>query len=258
MDYLELNKAAWNQRTQIHIHSKFYDVAGFVSGQSSLTEIELGELPPLQNKRLLHLQCHFGLDTLSLARMGAIVTGVDLSDAAIEKANELSKELAIEADFVCQDILAFGQTVQSQFDVVFTSFGVLCWLPDLSAWANTIANSLVSGGQFYIAEFHPFADVIQGYSYFHSIQPDIEKEGTYTENCSGDLQTVVTWPHTLSDAINALIKAGLIITSVNEYDFSPYNCFKGLKRNKTNPNRFQLLYHNKPLPLVYSICAVKE
>jgi 2-polyprenyl-3-methyl-5-hydroxy-6-metoxy-1,4-benzoquinol methylase len=257
-DYLTSNKATWNARTQVHVASKFYDVDGFLNGASSLTEIETNELPDVNGKTLLHLQCHFGLDSLSWARKGAIVTGVDLSDSAIEKANELASAINVDARFICHDVYQFGELVKPEFDIVFTSFGVICWLPDLTLWAETIANSLKSGGLFYMAEFHPFNDVVEGYGYFNRAQPDIEQEGTYTENCDGTEHTVVTWAHPISDVINALLAAGLQLKHFNEFDYSPYNCFAGLSLDESSEvPRYQMVKNNQAMPLVYSLSAIK-
>lgn len=251
MDYVKINRDSWNERTKIHVLSNFYDVKGFIAGASSLTEIELAEVGAVEGKKLLHLQCHFGLDTLSWARKGAIVTGVDLSPIAIEKANQIKHETKLEGDFVCADIYAFGESVQPEYDIVFTSYGALCWLPCLEKWASTIANSLKSGGVFYIAEFHPVYDLVAGYSYFHSSTPDIEAEGTYTENCDGKKHTLVTWAHPLSEVINALIKAGISIDHVNEFPFSPYNCFEGLEEREKG--KYYLAKSGYDVPLVFTI-----
>ncbi|MCO4798848.1 MAG: class I SAM-dependent methyltransferase [Colwelliaceae bacterium] len=256
MDYLAVNKEAWNKRTQVHVESKFYDVDGFLNGKSSLNPIELNEVGDVQGKSLLHLQCHFGQDTLSWAKLGANVTGVDLSSEAINQANELANTLNITAKFICDDIYNFGSTNVEKFDIVFTSYGALCWLPNLDQWASTIASSLTVDGQVNIVEFHPFIDLFTGYSYFPSNAPDVEDEGTYTENCSGEKSTVVTWPHSMSEVINALIKAGLVIESLNEFPFSPYNCFEGLER--VEGKGYQLLFNGEQVPLVYSIKAIKQ
>lgn len=255
MNYLELNKQAWDKRTKIHVDSKFYDVESFINGQSSLNVIELAQLGNVEGKKLLHLQCHFGQDTLSWARKGAVVTGVDLSSEAIEQANKLKSTLGIEATFIADDIYQFGDKNREQFDIVYTSYGVLCWLPDLDHWAKIIADSLSVGGEFHLVEFHTFNDVLSGYSYFPQSKPDIEDEGTYTENCDGTKSTMLTWPHSLSEVINALISAGLKIEHFKEYPFSPYNCFEGLEH--IAGHGYQLLYKGQQVPLVYAIKARK-
>lgn len=161
MYYLDINKAAWDKRTSLHIGSKFYDVAAFKAGKSSLNEVEINQLGNVEGKKLLHLQCHFGQDTLSLARQGAIVTGVDISTEAIHQANILKENLGLEATFIAQDIYHYGRENKEQFDIVYSSYGVLCWLPDLTLWADVIANSLSVGGEFHLVEFHAFNDYSQ-------------------------------------------------------------------------------------------------
>ncbi|MBU3003115.1 class I SAM-dependent methyltransferase [Paraglaciecola arctica] len=255
MDYLEINKEAWDKRTQVHVGSQFYDVEAFKAGKSSLNAIELKLLGNVEGKKLLHLQCHFGLDTLSWARLGARVTGVDLSAAAIEQANILKSQLGLPATFIANDVYQFDNENTEKFDIVFTSYGVLCWLPNLNKWANTIANSLRVGGEFHLVEFHPFNDLLSGYRYFPQIEPDIEDEGTYTENCDGTKSTVVTWAHSLSEVINALISVGLIIEFFNEYAFSPYDCFEGLEH--VTGKGYQMLHKGQQVPLIYAIKARK-
>ncbi len=255
MDYLAVNKEAWDKRTKVHVDSQFYDVKAFIKGKSSLNDIELNEVGNVDGKSLLHLQCHFGQDTLSWARLGAKVTGVDLSLEAISQAVSLAETLNIDSDFICADIYEYGETNNKQFDLVFTSYGALCWLPDLTKWAITVANSLKVGGQVNVVEFHPFQDILSGSSYFKTDNPVVENEGTYTENCPGEKSTMVTWAHPISEVINALIKAGISIDSFNEYPYSPYNCFEGLE--KTSDNNYQLISSGQQVPLVYSIKGQK-
>ncbi|GAB2884205.1 class I SAM-dependent methyltransferase [Microbulbifer echini] len=256
MDYLTVNRDLWDKRTKIHVDSTFYDVNGFLEGKSALKEIELSELGDVAGKSLLHLQCHFGLDTLSWARLGARVTGVDFSSVAIEKAKSLSEALGLQGHFICSDLYGFGESTQDQYDIVFTSYGVLCWLPDIQKWADVVSRSLKSGGTFYMAEFHPFIDIFLGYSYFHNSKPDIEEEGTYTENDSGERLTIVTWVYPISDVIGALLNAGIHITHFKEYPFSPYNCFDGMEEREKG--RFYLSHKEQDIPLIYSIKGFKR
>jgi len=256
MDYIKINAQSWNKRTEVHVKSKFYDIPGFVEGKNTLQDIERSDLGDVTGKSLLHLQCHFGLDTLSWARLGAQVTGVDLSSTAIEKAKELSLETGLDSHFICSDIYEFGSTSKEKYDIVFTSYGALCWLPDLDKWAETIAHSLKSGGTFYIAEFHPFYDIFSGYSYFHSPEPDVDEEGTYTENDSGETTTLITWAHPLSDVVNALIQAGIHITELNEYPYSPYNCFEGMTEREKG--KYYVTHKDQDIPLVYTIKGIKH
>ena len=207
----------------------------------------------VKGKSLLHLQCHFGQDTLSWARLGANVTGVDLSSASIEKAQQLAQDICVNAQFISDDIYSFGESNQQQFDIVYTSYGVLCWLPDLDRWAKIVAKSLKVGGQFNIVEFHSFNDLLSGFSYFPTNTPDIEEEGTYTENCSGEKSTTVTWAHPLSEVVQALINAGLTIKEFREYPYSPYDCFGDLEFVKGKG--YQMLIKGQQVPILYSIKA---
>lgn len=266
MDYLSVNQQGWDRRVQTHVTSEFYDVAGFLKGNSSLQEIELAHLNVV-GKSLLHLQCHFGLDTLSWARLGADVTGVDLSPAAITQARKLADQADLKAEFICSDIYSVPETVKAEFELVFTSYGAIVWLPDLDEWAQVIANKLVAGGQFYMVEFHPAQAIFEGYSYFHQDAPDVEDEVTYTENASDDTNTFMSWSHSLSDVINALIKAGLEINSFDEFAFSPYNCFEGLTEETVavelplateQRKRYFIEQKGQRLPLTYAISATKK
>ncbi len=255
MDHIQSNKHSWNQRVETHFNSKFYDVPGFLAGQSSLNDIELAGLTAVKGKSLLHLQCHFGLDSLSWARLGATVTGVDISDQAITKAIELNKKTDLDADFICADVIDYGTQSNQLFDIVYTSYGAICWMSNIKLWAQTVAQKLHKGGHFYMAEFHPIADLMGGYSYFHQAKPDIESEGTYTENCDGSKHEFAVWTHTIADVISALIEAGLQIQAIKEFDYSPYNCFAGMQEKQTG--RFYLEHKEQHVPLVYSILAKK-
>ena len=154
--YFEANKALWNKRVDLHFNSEFYDKDKFKKSKNSLNSIELKELGDISGKTILHLQCHFGQDTLSLANLGAEVTGVDFSEEAIIKAKQLSNELNIKADFICSNIYDLKEKLNGKFDIVFTSYGTIGWLPDINKWAEIISHFLKPKGQFLIVEFHPF------------------------------------------------------------------------------------------------------
>ena len=249
--YFEMNRAGWDQRVEVHVASQFYDVDGFVAGATSLREIELAELQDVAGKKLLHLQCHFGLDTLSWVRKGAICTGVDISPVAIQKAVELADRVGLSASFVCSDVYGFGISPDAPFDIVYASYGAICWLPDLQRWAEVVAANLDVGGTFYLIEFHPIYDLLAGYSYFTRSVPDIDEQGTYVENGGDVVAKLATWAHPMSSAINALIGVGIQVEQVSEFDFSPYNCFEGLVERE--PGRFYLDHKGNDVPLVYSL-----
>jgi SAM-dependent methyltransferase len=256
MDYFELNRKSWNQRAEVHFDSRFYDVKGFLAGNTSLREIELAELTDVKGRKLLHLQCHFGLDTLSWARLGADCTGVDISPVAIAKARQLNESAGLDAKFVCTDVYGYSRGDAAPFDIVFTSYGTICWLPDLDRWAQIVASNLVAGGIFYLADFHPVYDLLDGYSYFEQDEPDVEEEETYTEN-SGDLKTpLAVWSHPMGRVVNALINAGITIQRLNEYPFSPYDCFKGMTERE--PGRYCISHNGQDIPLVYTITGQKS
>lgn len=261
-DYLKINKDSWNSRTGVHYDSEFYDNASFIKGRSSLNSIELDIMPDLEGKRVLHLQCHFGQDTISLNRMGADVVGVDLSDEAIRKAKELAEITDSSARFICCDIYDLPNHLNEQFDIVFTSYGTIGWLPDINKWANIVSQFLKPGGQFVFAEFHPVVWMFDDdfskvkYRYFNS-GPIVENEdGTYTDTDAPINLDYVMWNHGMAEVISALIKNGLSINAVHEFDYSPYNCFS--KTVEVAPNKFRIKHLNDYIPMVYSVLATKK
>ncbi|GAB5400627.1 MAG: class I SAM-dependent methyltransferase [Aureisphaera sp.] len=258
----EVNKETWNQKVAIHAASDFYALEDFKKGETSLNSYELESLWDVSGKSLLHLQCHFGQDTMSWARMGAKCTGVDLSDEAIGLARSLSSELNLDAKFVCCNVLDTSEHVSEQFDIVFTSYGTIGWLPDLKPWARMIAERLKPGGVFYIVEFHPIAwmfdytvsppEMKYGYHQKEAIYE--EYEGTYAED--GKTKMVSKeygWNHSLSEVIGVLLEAGLTIEVVNEMDASPYDVFPDLVKNSDGCYELK----EKLYPLLFEVKARK-
>ena len=146
--YFEVNKSTWNEKVKVHTKSELYDLDAFKKGKSSLMPYELKALDEIKNKSLLHLQCHFGQDTLSWARLGAKCVGVDLSDEAIKVARNLNDELHLDSRFVCCNVLDTSNYISETFDIVFTSYGVIGWLPHLKPWGQMSAERLKKGGDF--------------------------------------------------------------------------------------------------------------
>lgn len=260
-NYIDINRRSWNNRTDAHLASAFYDVPGFLNGKSSLKDIELNLLSDVNGKSILHLQCHFGQDSLSLSRLGATVMGVDLSDKAIENAKRLAKETGMDADFICCDIYDLPNHLDSTFDIVFTSYGTIGWLPDLTKWANIIARYLKPEGRLVFVEFHPvvwmFDDNFEKvtYNYFND-GPIFETEsGTYADRNADLKQEFVCWNHPTSEVLNSLIKNGLTINAFDEYDYSPWNCFN--KTIEVAPDKFQIEHLGNKLPMVFSVTATK-
>lgn len=262
LDYLAINKHSWNQRVHVHLHSSFYDVDGCRQGKNLLNSIELDLLGDLTGKELLHLQCHFGLDSFSLQRMGARVTGIDFSDQAIETARTLNAEFGLDTQFICCDVYDVPASLNGRFDRVFTSYGTIGWLPDLPAWANTINRTLKPGGQFIMAEFHPvvwmFDDDFSkvGYSYFNSGAHLENESGTYADRNADIHGQYVMWNHSLADILNALHSAGLSLDVFHEHAYSPYDCFKHTE--EFEPGRFRIRHLEHDIPMVFSLACTKK
>lgn len=261
-NYLEINKTSWNKRTASHLTSDFYDVDGFLKGRTSLKSIELDLLGDIRGKRILHLQCHFGQDTISLGRLGANVTGVDFSDRAIESAKKLAEQADINATFICCDLYDLPNHLTEQFDIVFTSYGTIGWLPDIEKWANIVSNFLKPNGKFVFAEFHPvvwmFDDNFENvkYKYFNS-QAIIETEsGTYADKTADIHQEYVTWNHGMAEVISSLLNNDIQLTSVKEYDYSPYDCFSGTV--EFEPEKYRIEKLDDKIPMVYSLTGTKK
>ncbi|QYJ67803.1 class I SAM-dependent methyltransferase [Flavobacterium litorale] len=260
-NYLLVNKAAWNSKTAVHINSDFYDMPSFLKGKSSLNSIELELLGDVKGKKILHLQCHFGQDTLSLARMGAIVTGVDLSDKAIEKAQELSETLNIAGRFICCDVYSLPEHLDEEFDIVFTSYGTIGWLPDMEKWASIVSRYLKPKGQFIFADFHPvvwmfddaFTDI--AYSYFNKQTIFETIAGSYTDNDADISTDIISWNHSIADVLSNLLKKGLQLKEFKEYDYSPYDCLEGMEEFETG--KFRIKKMGNKIPMVYALRAEK-
>ncbi|WUJ71850.1 class I SAM-dependent methyltransferase [Kribbella soli] len=218
---VERNRTAWDLRAGVHVSSEFYDVDGFRGGRSSLRRFEVEALGDVRGKRLLHLMCHFGLDTLSWARLGAEVTGVDFSGEAVAAARRLADEVGLPARFVQADVYDVADVLESaSYDVVVATYGVLVWLPDLNEFARVVARMLRPGGVLFLAEFHPMLSMVDGElrvrtSYFRTGAVDRRVASSYTgQEMKEHVQT--TWPWTVSGLVNALSGAGLRIERLDE------------------------------------------
>ncbi|WP_211196185.1 bifunctional 2-polyprenyl-6-hydroxyphenol methylase/3-demethylubiquinol 3-O-methyltransferase UbiG [Flavobacterium sp. H122] len=262
LNYLEINKKTWNEKTEVHVTSEFYANEDFLNGKSSLKDIELSLLGDISGKKILHLQCHFGQDTLSFARMGAHATGADLSDKAIAKAREFSTLLNLDADFICCDIYDLPNHLKDRFDIVFTSYGTIGWLPDLNKWAKVVSHFLKPQGKFVFVEFHPVVWMFDNdfkevnYNYFNAA-PIIEEEtGTYADKKASIETKTITWNHPTSEVLNTLIQNGLEINSFDEYDYSPYNCFN--KTEEFEKGKFRIKHLENKIPMVFSLTATKK
>ena len=252
------NKELWDSRVAGHMASKFYDMEGFRAGQSSLKALDLELMGSVQGLSLLHLQCHFGQDTLSWARMGAQVTGVDFSDAAVEAARQLAQELQIPARFEVADLMSYRP--DDRYDRVYTSYGVLGWLPDLNIWADLVASALKPGGRLVLVEFHPallmhsFSTGDVTYEYFHHGSSETVT-GSYADTGDQSERTEHFWSHSLADVMTPLLRRGLRLTDFREVGWSPYGCFEGMR--ETAPGEWIFGPRSPRLPHIFALTMEK-
>lgn len=265
-EYLQANHDRWDELAPLHAAGTFYRVDEFKAGRSALHRVEREEMGDVTGKTLLHLQCHFGLDTLSWAREGAHVTGVDYSEAAIDIARELAHETGLDARFVHTNVYELPEALDGQFDIVFTSWGAICWLPDLRQWAEVIARFLRPGGVFYMMETHPFAWVFDDadptglrvrYPYFPQDEPIVtDEQGSYADAGAALTHTrTYNWPHSLSEILGALIDAGLRIDFLHEHQTCAWQIFPFAVQD--DEGMWRLPDRAERLPLSFSIKATR-
>ena len=282
VDWRALNRANWDDRVPVHLGSSFYDLAGFRAGSSTLQPFEVSEVGDVAGRRLVHLQCHIGLDTLSWARRGAQVSGLDFSAPAIDAASALAASLGIPATFVVSDVYdavdAFGG---QQFDVVYTGTGALVWLPDIPRWARVVAGLLAPGGFLYLVEGHPFVQILDDAAeapgaasapgasrasgasgasglcvardYFDPAPQVEDYPHTYTDGPALEHARQVEFQHSLGEIVTSLAEAGLRIEFLHEYDFDAFGRFDSLQRREDGTYRFP---PGQPrVPMMYSLRA---
>jgi len=233
-EFLSSNRALWNEWVDINARSAFYGLEEFRRGGTRLRPYELEEVGAVEGKSLLHLQCHFGMDTLSWAREGARVIGVDFSERGIVVARRLAEELALEASFVHSNLYDLRSNLDGKFDVVYTSRGVLNWLPDLNGWADVVAHFVRPGGIFYITEVHPFALVFDDeveepvlrlrYPYWTTEKPiKFDNVGSYADRSAPVIVPFeYDWSHGLGEVVTAISSAGLTVEFLHEFDFTEW------------------------------------
>lgn len=269
----EVNRLWWNERVTSHVASPFYHARDVVAGNPRPLNLERAELGDLRDKSLLHMQCHFGLDTLSLAMYGAKVTGLDFSSEAIAAARGLAAKAGIDARFIETNILEADKALDEQFDIVFTSWGVLGWLPDHERWAEVAARFVKPGGTFYIAEIHPmlwlFDDQDEAriptdkpiyyglYDYFYREDPIVEDGGgSYaTGETNYKNNRTHSWIYELGRIVTLLIEKGLVVEFVHEHDFTCNDIWPAMIER---PDGMWTLPASWPrMPLSFSIKATK-
>lgn len=259
------NRALWDEIAPVHLKA-YNEVALLREGCEVLDDIELREVEDVDGKSLLHLQCHIGSDTLAWARHGAVVTGVDFSAESIACANQLSEELGLPGTFIHSNIYDVRAVHEGQYDIVYTSKGVLCWLKDLQEWGRIIAHYLKPGGIFYLMESHPIIMALEeeksgelsfAYPYFHKVAPTEWAAGDpdYADGEYVPEHGSSEWEWTVSDIVNALIEAGLQLEFINEYEKLFFRMFPSMT---TEDDRwFRLPKYSKKLPLLLTLRARK-
>ena len=271
-DHLRVNRANWDERVPIHLASPDYDVARF-DDPAFLTDVVRFDVPRLGDMaglRGVHLQCHVGADTVSLARLGATMTGVDFSPPAIEAARATAERAGVDARFVESDVdHAVEAAGAGAYDLVYTGIGALCWLPDVRRWAAVVAGLLAPNGRLFLREGHPSlwslddtrADaLVVGYPYFETVEPmEFDEDASYVES---DARLTATrtqeWNHGLGEIVSALLAEGLVLTGLEEHRTVPWPALPGLMEPAPDvPGEHRLREHPERLPLTYTLQAVK-
>ncbi len=264
--FFDANRASWDERVGIHLtdQSGIYRIEAFKNGEDALGPIEGSEIGDVSGKRLLHLQCHFGMDSISLERRGAVVTALDFSAASLAAARNLASEVGSNVRFVEANVYDAPSVVGSGYDIVFSSWGAIGWLPDIKAWAKVVADVLATGGFLYLAEGHPTLFLIEEENgelivkYDWQTPPNEPIAEDYEDTYAGDgkVKNSLTygWNHSLSLIFEALAEAGLSLSMFHEHDMIPWRAFPDMERRGT---MFVQRDDQKKIPLSFSIKAVK-
>lgn len=261
----------WDVWARHHLTSPFYDVEEFKKTgrrerRRGLDALETRLVGDVTGRSLLHLQCHFGLDTLSWARRGATVTGVDFSEEAIRAARALAADVGVPAAFIQSDIYELPGRLRGEFDIVFTSHGVLGWLPDLDRWAGVVAHFLRPGGRFCLIEGHPFPlvfddtradrDLRVSFPYFRPGEPlRFERRGSYAVPDADFPSVTYQWVYPLSDVVGGLLRAGLHLATFEEYPYVGWAMFPWM--DERPDGMWQFPEGTVALPLMFSVTASK-
>jgi SAM-dependent methyltransferase len=271
-DYRTVNMAHWDDRVPAHLASPDYAVGRFRGDPYFISDVVRFDLPLLGDVaglRGVHLQCHIGTDTVSLARLGASMTGLDFSGPAVAAARELAAATGAHADFIQSDVYAAADVLEpGSFDLVYASIGTLCWLPDVRRWARTAASLLRVGGRLFIRDGHPMLHALDDargddllvvrYPYFETAEPLVfDGSGTYvrtdavfTSNRTNE------WNHGLGEVVTALLEAGLTLTGLTEHDSVPYEALPG-QMAPGDDGEWRLADDPDRVPCSYTIRAVR-
>ncbi len=263
-----VNRDNWDSRVPIHFDANGYRVDRFSDPEhlSDVVRFDRDQLGDLTGKTLVHLQCHIGTDTISLARLGAEVTGVDFSEKSIEAARKLTSIADTPARFVVSELYDVPEVLPETFDVVYTGVGAICWLPDIAGWARVVAGLLNPGGMFYIREAHPILwalDFENGddgrlcfkYAYFEGEPDEFDETETYAGEGVVTSPKTFGWNHGIGETLTALLDAGMRLDAVREYDFCEWQGLDNMVEDETG--RWRLPEDSLQIPLMWSILATK-
>jgi SAM-dependent methyltransferase len=272
-DYRETNRANWDERAPAHVASPGYAVDRFLADPEFLSDVvrfDLARLGDVRGLRGVHLQCHIGTDTISLARLGARMTGLDFSGEAIEQARRLAEQTGADVEFVQADAYDAATVLEREsFDLVFTGIGAICWLPRIDRWADVVAALLKPGGRLFMREGHPMlwslADareddlLVVEHPYFETEEPYVEHDGgTYVEtDVEFERNVSYSWNHGLGEIVTALLDHGLTPTMLVEHDSAPWEGLPG-KMEKLDNGEYRLPERRERLPQTYTLQAVKR
>jgi SAM-dependent methyltransferase len=267
-EFRKANLDNWNNRAEIHAVSQQYDVDGYVTDPSKLSgtvQIDRAELGDIRGKSLLHLQCHIGTDTVSLARLGATATGVDFSETAIAVARKLAADTGTGGRFEVSELYDTPNVIRGQFDIVYTGVGALCWLPSIAEWAKVVSTMLKPGGTLYVRDFHPMLlamdtgrdddQLVVGYPYSGEQPFRFEDTATYTDGPPLTSAVSYEWNHGIGDTVMALLQNGLQLQSLKEYPFAASQIMDCMVQDADG--QWRLPPDRNLLPLMFSIRAVK-
>lgn len=273
-EYLAANRARWDESVAIHATSEFYGVDRFLAGESTLLPLDIEEVGDVEGKSLLHLQCHFGLDTLSWAQLGADAVGLDFAPSAIETAREIAQRAALSAQFVESELYASPEVLRDRigtFDIVYVNLGALCWLPDVAGWARVCAGFLGDGGILYVRDVHPTTQSLDDeaaagdlqllYPYFEQSLPQHWAGGEDYADDSASLEhhDSYEWNHSLGEIVTAVIDAGLQVEFLHEQEWTVYRALPWLVETERGiwrlPDRDGQA--DRRLPLMFSLRATK-
>ncbi len=272
-DYRTVNRENWDERVPAHLASPDYEVGRYAEDPSFLSHVVRFDVPRLgeiRGLRGVHLQCHIGTDTVSLTRLGASMTGLDFSAPAVAGARRLAELTGADARFVQADVYAAPEVLgKSQFDLVFTGIGALCWLPDIRRWAGVVSALLRPGGRLFLREGHPMLWTVDEfrtdgtltveYPYFEREEPLVlEEEGTYVATDVAFQHNLThSWNHGLGEIITALMDAGLRLTALTEHDSIPWQAFPG-RMEQIGGGEWRLADRPWRLAHSYTLQAVKQ